>query len=679
MKDVPRRHHARLLAPLVALLIAGAGTAVAVAPLELPRTTFRELNLPAPAQKDGLERRWWGLEVRTTGDDVPFPEREPAVFVAARDVDPKTQLVKSVVIVVRNARASGWLGGPGATAKVETLQTNALQGAVALLDDPQARERSEGEGGFADALAEAAPALPGDKRQRVVAVLPVASEWPALDRALAFALTESLVKSKAADVVDLETAERFLADLGIEPRLVKDVDPPLAIWAQALGVDAVAAVRATNVRAVTSADDGPDLLAAEVLWSRADGGLERTATSIRVPHRTYPARGKLKIVLAHADDLSEEMIPKLPEAGTGARLFASRDMQAASASADRGGAMDSGSGDPRTGDRAFARESRDVSGAGAHASGSGEDVGIAGPGFREGSGDVRPVPFADAFGRGSSEDAANPSVAGRDRAAGGTRTLRGTSTASGATMETLSLGSIGPNGSTGGERGVNGANGGRGGAMEDLALAGGGGDRGSAGRGVDGANGRSGSGMDDLTLDGPGSRDGRDGRDGNGADANGRREGEELALIGPGDRGPGTDGAASTRADLCSLQPRARELGPGAWLVHHALNEREVIPDGDPMLAVIARTLAADRGARVRVVGYTCSVGETSYNFTLGSRRADTTRERLIELGVPSSQIDSVSEGEENPICTNDTRVGRMNNRRTEIRIEPGSDRTEDR
>ena len=27
-------------------------------------------------------------------------------------VDPQTQLVKSVVIVVRNARASGWLGGP---------------------------------------------------------------------------------------------------------------------------------------------------------------------------------------------------------------------------------------------------------------------------------------------------------------------------------------------------------------------------------------------------------------------------------------------------------------------------------------------------------------------------------------------------------------------------------------
>lgn len=664
---MPGRH----IAGFVAVLLAGAGTAVAVAPLESPRTTFQSLELPAPAVKDGVERRTWGLAVRTSGDDVPFPEREPSIFLAARDVDPQTQLVRSVAIVVRNAKASGWLGGPGAKAKVDALKDDALVAAAKLLDDPKAYETGGGDRSVADALAEAVPVSPADSKRRVVAVLALGSEWPALDRALAYSLTESLVKAKAADVVDLDSAERFLGDMGMEPAKDRAADPPLASWAQALGVDAVAAVRATSVRVVVSADDGADLLSAEVLWSRADGSIDRTTTSLRVPHRTYPARGKLRMVLTQADDLSAEMIPRLPPAGTGGSLFASRDMTALGSA---NSATDTSERDPGAGERDLALVDRELPGAGRGGTASTEDPGLAGPGFRSDSGAARDVPFADARRGGSSESASGVTVGG-ERGAGGSRNVGGANAGTGATMEPLALSGLGPDGSSGEARGMNGAGGTRGGGMEPLALGANGDRDGGGSRDVNGTNGRGGS-AEALALGDPGLRRANDGRDAGGAETNGRANPDSLALVGPGAR---AKDEAATLADWCALQPKARVLGSGAWLVHHPLNRPQIIPDGDPMLEAIAKELAADRGARVRVVGHTCNVGDTGYNSSLGSRRSDGTRERLIELGVPEARIDSTTKGEDNPVCTNETRVGRMNNRRTEIHIEAGSDRTEER
>lgn len=630
---------------LLAVLALRGGTATAVAPLEPPQTSFQALELRAPEPQTGVERRWWGLSVRTSGDDVPFPEREPAVLVAARDVDPATQLVRSVAIVVHNAGASGWLGGPGASAKVEALREDALAEVEALLGDPAAERRGDAEESAVAFAALGAGDAPHAKR-RVVAVLALGSAWPALDRALAFSMTESLVKAGAADVMDLDSAEQFLLDLGIDPLAEKGPDPPLASWALALGVDAVAAVRATAVRAATTADDGADVLNAEVLWSRADGGIDRNTTTLRVPHRTYPARGKLRFVLAQADDLSAEMIPKLPPAGRSEVLFASRDVTSVDA-ANTG--RRTSAEDPHTGARTLSLRDRALSSAGAGGGAAeSEDLGIGGPGFRADSGAARDVAAADPFRRSFAESASDPSVRG-ERGSGGVREVGGTTSTSGASMETLALGGRGPDGSVGGSRGVN------------------------------GAGARSVGSIEALSLGGSGARFGADGRSVTGASGNAGTEMESLALVGPGPKHDESTNAGAPEVDWCSLQPKARAIDASGWLVHHPLNRTRIIADGDPMLVEIAKRLAADRGARVRVVGHTCSVGVTQYNFTLGSMRADETRERLIELGVPSARIDATSRGEEDPLCTNENRIGRMNNRRTEIRVDPGSDRTEER
>lgn len=73
----------------------------------------------------------------------------------------------------------------------------------------------------------------------------------------------------------------------------------------------------------------------------------------------------------------------------------------------------------------------------------------------------------------------------------------------------------------------------------------------------------------------------------------------------------------------------------------------------------------------VSIVGYTDSIGKNAYNLALSLKRAESTKEKLIELGVEAEKIVSVDgKGEEEPIATNETSEGRSKNRRVEFHLE---------
>jgi len=73
----------------------------------------------------------------------------------------------------------------------------------------------------------------------------------------------------------------------------------------------------------------------------------------------------------------------------------------------------------------------------------------------------------------------------------------------------------------------------------------------------------------------------------------------------------------------------------------------------------------------IRIEGYTDSTGSESYNLDLSRRRAEAVRNLLIQRGVASSRMEVLAMGEANPIATNSTEAGRMQNRRVEIKIAP--------
>lgn len=72
---------------------------------------------------------------------------------------------------------------------------------------------------------------------------------------------------------------------------------------------------------------------------------------------------------------------------------------------------------------------------------------------------------------------------------------------------------------------------------------------------------------------------------------------------------------------------------------------------------------------KVEIIGHTDNVGDAERNQKLGRNRARQIRSILWSKGVKKSQIIIGSEGETNPVASNDTEQGRHQNRRVEVKI----------
>jgi peptidoglycan-associated lipoprotein len=59
--------------------------------------------------------------------------------------------------------------------------------------------------------------------------------------------------------------------------------------------------------------------------------------------------------------------------------------------------------------------------------------------------------------------------------------------------------------------------------------------------------------------------------------------------------------------------------------------------------------------------------GSREYNVSLGQRRSDTVKRALILLGAKDGQIESVSLGEEKPVCTEHAEGCWSKNRRDDM------------
>jgi OOP family OmpA-OmpF porin len=92
-------------------------------------------------------------------------------------------------------------------------------------------------------------------------------------------------------------------------------------------------------------------------------------------------------------------------------------------------------------------------------------------------------------------------------------------------------------------------------------------------------------------------------------------------------------------------------------------------PEMAEALDGVARAVRNSPGDEMlTIVGHTDGVGSQEYNLDLGLRRADSTRDYLASIGIPSSRMVTRSAGKLEPIATNETEAGRARNRRIEIR-----------
>jgi len=93
-------------------------------------------------------------------------------------------------------------------------------------------------------------------------------------------------------------------------------------------------------------------------------------------------------------------------------------------------------------------------------------------------------------------------------------------------------------------------------------------------------------------------------------------------------------------------------------------------PGAKTTLDAVATQLRKQPGVTYKISGYTDTSGPEAHNQNLSERRAQSVRDYLVGKGVAASQLSATGYGESNPLVSNDTREGRMKNRRVEIEPE---------
>ena len=101
--------------------------------------------------------------------------------------------------------------------------------------------------------------------------------------------------------------------------------------------------------------------------------------------------------------------------------------------------------------------------------------------------------------------------------------------------------------------------------------------------------------------------------------------------------------------------------------VFFAYDQFDVAEEYRPLLEAHARHLRANPAARILIQGNADDRGSREYNLALGQRRAENVKKVLVLLGARDAQIESVSLGEEKPLCREQQENCWSKNRRGEI------------
>jgi peptidoglycan-associated lipoprotein len=96
-------------------------------------------------------------------------------------------------------------------------------------------------------------------------------------------------------------------------------------------------------------------------------------------------------------------------------------------------------------------------------------------------------------------------------------------------------------------------------------------------------------------------------------------------------------------------------------------------PDQVSRLQANAAWLKSHRGLRFTIEGNTDERGSEEYNLGLGDRRANVVKEFLLKEGIEAPRIETISYGEERPVCRETTEECYQLNRRASFVLKPTS------
>lgn len=107
-----------------------------------------------------------------------------------------------------------------------------------------------------------------------------------------------------------------------------------------------------------------------------------------------------------------------------------------------------------------------------------------------------------------------------------------------------------------------------------------------------------------------------------------------------------------------------REMQARMRDIHFDFDMYAIKNDEKPMLKEVADIMMKNSLLKVIIEGNCDDRGTNEYNLALGDRRAKAAKDFLLSLGVPAVRMDTVSYGEEKPVCKEDNEACWAKNRR---------------
>lgn len=130
--------------------------------------------------------------------------------------------------------------------------------------------------------------------------------------------------------------------------------------------------------------------------------------------------------------------------------------------------------------------------------------------------------------------------------------------------------------------------------------------------------------------------------------------------------GSGVDPRAVTGVQVQQMGADGQPVGVNR-IIYFDYDSFVVKPEFQSVLEANARILNANRQRRVQLEGHTDERGGREYNLALGQKRSEAVKRALNLLGVPDSQLEAVSFGEEKPAVQGSDETALSRNRRVEI------------
>jgi peptidoglycan-associated lipoprotein len=106
-----------------------------------------------------------------------------------------------------------------------------------------------------------------------------------------------------------------------------------------------------------------------------------------------------------------------------------------------------------------------------------------------------------------------------------------------------------------------------------------------------------------------------------------------------------------------------------AFTIRFGFDQASLTADTQGTLQKLADCVKQAPARRIGISGHADDRGTTQYNIALGARRAESARRYLADLGV-ASKLETVSFGEEKPLCTDQDEECWTRNRRAEFQVD---------